>query len=193
MMLSASPCSLAKSSLEEMLDSLRRRDEEEKEKKDSPPALPSRPASRARLPPARRSLPNNFKDFKVRGLVGSSGAVVENGFVENVNGESKRKETSFEYKRRGSSFGRKRMKKDVESPYFAALSASGMVSELEGDTISYFIKMVTVNSEWKEKKSLIFIALKLNDGDEVLTVVIVCFLKFTLEAGVFVCGYIGLF
>ncbi|KAI5420478.1 myosin-2 [Lathyrus oleraceus] len=129
MVLSASPCSLTRSSLEEMLDSLRRKDEDEDEKKDSPPALPSRPASKARLPPARRSLPNNFK-------VCNGGGVVDNGFNDNV--ESMRKETStcFEYKARESSFGRKRVKMDiVESPYVAA------ISELDTDTVSYFIKM----------------------------------------------------
>ncbi|XP_045805030.1 myosin-2-like [Trifolium pratense] len=136
MVLSASSCSLTRSSLEEMLESLRRMDEEQEKKKDLPPALPSRPASKARLPPARRSLPNNFK-------VGRC-VVVENGFIDNV--ESKRKETSpspspstskcSEYKRSDSSFGRKRVKKDVvESPYVSA------ISELDGDTISYFIKM----------------------------------------------------
>ncbi|GAU39179.1 hypothetical protein TSUD_372790 [Trifolium subterraneum] len=126
MVLSASSCSLTRSSLEEMLESLRRMDEEQEKKKDLPPALPSRPASKARLPRARRSLPNNFK--------------VENGFIDNV--ESKRKEilTSTsecsEYMRSDSSFGRKRVKKDVvESPYVAA------IPELDGDTISYFIKM----------------------------------------------------
>ncbi|MCH95927.1 myosin-2-like [Trifolium medium] len=137
MVLSASSCSLTRSSLEEMLESLRRMDEEQEKKKDLPPALPSRPASKARLPPARRSLPNNFK-------VGRC-VVVENGFIDNV--ESKRKETSTspstsecsEYKRSDSSFGRKRVKKDVvESPYVAA------ISELDGDTISYFIKMVRI-------------------------------------------------
>ncbi|KAG9452756.1 hypothetical protein H6P81_005660 [Aristolochia fimbriata] len=56
-MLSISP-SMARSSLEEMLDSIRRRDERPK---DVPPALPVRPTSRGRLPPSRRSLPNNFK------------------------------------------------------------------------------------------------------------------------------------
>ncbi|GKB94812.1 hypothetical protein Tco_0980949, partial [Tanacetum coccineum] len=44
-----SPHSIARSSLEEMLDSLRRRDEGENQK-DLPPALPSRPTSKARLP-----------------------------------------------------------------------------------------------------------------------------------------------
>ncbi|KAJ1408494.1 P-loop containing nucleoside triphosphate hydrolase [Sesbania bispinosa] len=138
-MLSASPCSLTRSSLEEMLDSLRRKDEEEEKKKDLPPALPARPASRARLPPARRSLPNNFK------VGDSDGGAVENGF--GGNGESKRKETGFGHMRRGSSFGSKRMKKDVECPYVAALSAStasvassGMVLEFDGDSVSYFMK-----------------------------------------------------
>ncbi|KAI8557739.1 hypothetical protein RHMOL_Rhmol04G0033200 [Rhododendron molle] len=60
MMMSASPTSTVRSSLEEMLDSLRRRDDEDKPK-DLPPALPSRPVSRARLLPARRSLPKNFE------------------------------------------------------------------------------------------------------------------------------------
>lgn len=44
----------AKSSLEEMLESIRRRDERPS---DAPPPLPSRPVSRARLPPSRRPLP----------------------------------------------------------------------------------------------------------------------------------------
>lgn len=58
--MSASPTSTVRSSLEEMLDSLRRRDDEDKPK-DLPPALPSRPVSRARLLPARKSLPKNFE------------------------------------------------------------------------------------------------------------------------------------
>ncbi|KAK4439890.1 Myosin-2 [Sesamum alatum] len=59
-MLSISPDSLARSSLEEMLDSLRRRDENEKQK-DMPPPLPARPkaTSRARLPSAKRPLPTS--------------------------------------------------------------------------------------------------------------------------------------
>ncbi|XP_068639528.1 myosin-1-like [Aristolochia californica] len=57
-MLSVSPSSMARSSLEEMLDSIRCRDERPK---DVPPALPVRPSSRGRLPPSRRSLCINFK------------------------------------------------------------------------------------------------------------------------------------
>ncbi|KAH1127570.1 hypothetical protein AAZX31_06G236400 [Glycine max] len=131
MVLSASPCSLARSSLEEMLDSLRRRDEEEERKKDSPPALPARPASRARLPPARRSLPNNFK------VSGSELAVApEHG--AGTNGEN-----DLGQKRRRNGFGSKRVNKDVESPYveLSSSDSSGMIWELEGDdSVSYFIK-----------------------------------------------------
>ncbi|KAK9080637.1 hypothetical protein SSX86_000395 [Deinandra increscens subsp. villosa] len=50
----SSPHSIARSSLEEMLDSLRQRDEgeggEHSKPRDLPPALPSRPTSKARLP-----------------------------------------------------------------------------------------------------------------------------------------------
>ncbi|KAF1881143.1 hypothetical protein Lal_00023176 [Lupinus albus] len=125
-----------RSSLEEMLDSLRRRDEEEKPK-DLPPALPARPASKARLPPARRTLPNSFK-------------------VGNENGRG--------HKRKGS-FGNKKMKMDVESPYIVksedkikselgeespqgplltsadtTASAAPPPGELEDDNVAYFIK-----------------------------------------------------
>nr|KYP44195.1 Myosin-2 heavy chain [Cajanus cajan] len=130
MVLSASPCSLARSSLEEMLDSLRRRDEEEEKKKDLPPALPARPTSRARLPPARRSLPNNFK-------VGGSEPVAP----DNV--DSSNEERDLGLKRRRGGFGSMRVKKDVDSPYVAhsSTASSGVVWELEGDdSISYFIK-----------------------------------------------------
>lgn len=57
-MLSVSPSNGGRSSLEEMLESIKRRDEQPK---DIPPALPTRPLSKARLPSARRSLPVNFK------------------------------------------------------------------------------------------------------------------------------------
>ncbi|KAL1363285.1 hypothetical protein AAHE18_03G139400 [Arachis hypogaea] len=130
MLLSASPSSLAKSSLEEMLDSLRRKEEEEAKPKDLPPALPARPASRARLPPARRSLPNNFK------VGDGSNAMPEclpNGF------DCKRKEDELGEKRRSDGFGSKKVKMmmDADSPY---LASSGKSRELEDDNISYIIK-----------------------------------------------------
>ena len=128
---------LSRSSLEEMLESLRKRDEEERPK-DLPPALPSRPQSRARMPPARRSLPNSFK----------------------VDGDNDDKG----HKRKGS-FGSKKVKLRAESPY--AVIAEEKVSkkpspspvptakdsstdceappqseELEDDNVAYFIKKV---------------------------------------------------
>ncbi|KAK7244386.1 hypothetical protein RIF29_39207 [Crotalaria pallida] len=134
MMLSPSPSAIMRSSLEEMLDSLRRRDGEEKPK-DLPPALPARPTSKARLPSARRALPNSFKVDEVKGKKG--------------------------HRRRGS-FGSKKMKMEVESPYIvkseekivSGESLPGPVStsadstasvpppsrELEDDNVAYFIK-----------------------------------------------------
>ena len=117
MMLSASPNSLARSSLEEMLDSLRRRDEEEKPPRDLPPALPARPTSKARLPSARRSLPNSFK-VRSDGGNGNGQCLKVGG---NEKDENKRKDNKDGgvgggHRRKGS-FGIKKMKVDVESPY----------------------------------------------------------------------------
>ncbi|XVE80224.1 hypothetical protein DITRI_Ditri14bG0122500 [Diplodiscus trichospermus] len=156
MMLSASPTTLAKSSLEEMLDSLRRRDEEEKPK-DLPPALPSRPTSKARLPSAglpsaRRSLPTNFTTL----ANGESGC----GLSEvKEKEEGKRKEKELGVKRSG--FGRKKLRKDVnvDSPYNSEVvegkkgekseredgvsekeGGEGRVDLAENDVLGYFIK-----------------------------------------------------
>ncbi|KAL2472850.1 Myosin-2 [Forsythia ovata] len=104
-MLSMSPNSIARSSLEEMLDSLRRRDEMEKPK-DMPPALPVRPraTSRSRLPSAKRSLPTNFKIGELELPESSSNCNVKK---EEMKGS------------RGNSFGAKRIKEmdQSESPY----------------------------------------------------------------------------
>ncbi|KAL4335923.1 hypothetical protein GQ457_07G014070 [Hibiscus cannabinus] len=131
MMLSASPTILAKSSLEEMLDSLRRQDEVDKPK-DLPPALPARPTSKARLPSARRSLPTNFK-------VDANGP--NDAVLSEVNGkeEVKRKEKELGLKR--NSFGSKKLRKDanaVDSPY--DLEGKGKVGCVENDNIGYFTK-----------------------------------------------------
>ncbi|XP_019443992.1 PREDICTED: myosin-2-like isoform X2 [Lupinus angustifolius] len=121
-----------KSSLEEMLDSLRRRDGEKP--KDLPPSLPTRPTSKARLPRARRTLPDNLKVADV-----------------NVKGH-----------RRKGSFGNKKMKMDVESPYIvkseekimseelpqgpvpksanSTASVTPPPGELEDDNVAYYIK-----------------------------------------------------
>ncbi|KAF1866956.1 hypothetical protein Lal_00018342 [Lupinus albus] len=121
-----------KSSLEEMLDSLRRRDGEKP--KDLPPVLPTRPTSKARLPRARRTLPDNLK-------------------VDDVN---------IKGHRRKGSFGNKKMKMDVESPYIvkseektmseelpqgpvpksvdSTASVTPPPGELEDDNVAYYIK-----------------------------------------------------
>ncbi|MED6136863.1 hypothetical protein PIB30_059778 [Stylosanthes scabra] len=101
------PRSQARSSLEEMLESLRRRDEEEKPK-DKPPALPSRPPSRARLPSVR--VPNRFvchgDDVKEDGGVGGR-------------------------HRRNGSFGFKKVKVVEESPYIVKSEESNFNLTLE--------------------------------------------------------------
>ncbi|KAL1811538.1 hypothetical protein ACET3Z_021603 [Daucus carota] len=60
-MLSVSPSMIARSSMEEMLDSLRRREEVDRPR-DLPPKLPSRPVSKARRPSSKRPLPNDFEN-----------------------------------------------------------------------------------------------------------------------------------
>ncbi|KAK4804171.1 hypothetical protein SAY86_003988 [Trapa natans] len=121
MMLSAaSPQSIARSSLEEMLESLRRRDDAESPK-DLPPALPARPTSRARLPSSRqRSLPmtsqvqNGYKNNNLNSNNELDFTLIE---VTKANEDSKRKEKDFASSI--CSFGSKKSKKDpnLESPY----------------------------------------------------------------------------
>ncbi|KAE8667330.1 Myosin-2 [Hibiscus syriacus] len=113
MMLSASPTTLAKSSLEEMLENLRQRDEEEKPK-DLPPTLPSRPTSKARLPSARRSLPTNFK-VVISGENGTGGGLSE---VERIEETERNEEDGF---------GNKKLRKDVNmgSPYYLVQQKKG--------------------------------------------------------------------
>ncbi|XP_047340791.1 myosin-2-like [Impatiens glandulifera] len=57
MILSMSPSTVTKSSLEEMLEALRRRDHDNEKSKDLPPPLPVRPPSKARRPASRCQLP----------------------------------------------------------------------------------------------------------------------------------------
>ncbi|XP_028807595.1 myosin-2 isoform X2 [Neltuma alba] len=127
MMLSASPSSLARSSLEVMLESLQRREEEENKPKDLPPALPARPTSKARLPSARRSLPNNL-NFMVNGDPGETECLA-NGFHD-ASEETKRKDTVDLGHKINGSLGSKKLKRDVESPYALA----------SDDNVTYFIK-----------------------------------------------------
>nr|TKS18183.1 hypothetical protein D5086_0000006660 [Populus alba] len=147
MMLSASPAAVTRSSLEEMLDSLRRRDEGLEKSKDLPPALPARPTSRARLPSARHSLPTDFK-------VGSNEKVeskVETR-VSKVKGDTKRKGKELGYK--SGNFGSKKMRKDqncVDSNPYVEENNENVNGHVAGsvprgkepewdDNIGYFIK-----------------------------------------------------
>lgn len=143
MMLSASPSTIARSSLEEMLDSLRRRDEIEKPK-DLPPALPSRPTSKARIPPVRRALPVNFK-------VNDDGSSECSINVFNGREDAIRKENGLG----NFAFRRINRDQDDESPYMVASEndnrdqvnvASALLSHIQGsnweDNISYFLQKV---------------------------------------------------
>ncbi|GMH25517.1 hypothetical protein Nepgr_027360 [Nepenthes gracilis] len=140
-MLSTSPSTIVRSSLEEMLDNIRRRDEKPK---DLPPALPSRPNSKARQPPGRRSLP-----VSIRVSEDSCDGKAE------VKRKSEGCREAGELSIRGNSFGKK-IKSDQlgESPYVsnsektlneersgvaAVTSTARSVAEWD-DYIGYFIK-----------------------------------------------------
>lgn len=75
----------AKSSLEVLLETIKKRDEQPK---DAPPALPARPTCRGRLPSARRpSLPSGVKleNGAAKGAVADTmmaGVKLENGAAE---------------------------------------------------------------------------------------------------------------
>ncbi|KAB1995546.1 hypothetical protein ES319_D13G168700v1 [Gossypium barbadense] len=126
-----SPTTLARSSLEEMLESLRLRDNSDWPK-DLPPALPSRPPSRARIRSGRWSAQPNF----------NTDSNSESG------GEGQRKENELRVKR--NPFWNKKRRKDVnvDSPY-NVVAVEGIEGEerveetgvLEGsDNIGYFIE-----------------------------------------------------
>ncbi|KAK8493376.1 hypothetical protein V6N13_129244 [Hibiscus sabdariffa] len=145
MMLSASPTSLAKSSLEEMLETLRRQDEDEKPK-DLPPALPSRPTSKARLPSARRSLPTNFI------LVSDGGNGCGCGFSE-IEGkeEGKRKEEELGEKRDG--FESKKLRKvvNVDSPYYLEAVEGKNGEDKVSDAKAEINEMQKGKAIWKKR------------------------------------------
>ncbi|CAI9088594.1 OLC1v1022970C1 [Oldenlandia corymbosa var. corymbosa] len=123
-MLSVSPNSMARSSLEEMLDSLRRRDEEEKPK-DLPPALPTRPrpTSKTRLPSAKRPLPTSFE----------SGETTEADKLNNC--AKKGEKNSRGHRPTNNSFGSKKAKPEEssESPYIRVPEKNEFEERLEKD------------------------------------------------------------
>ncbi|CAN1775286.1 VIII-2 [Linum perenne] len=150
-----SPATVTRSSLEEMLESLRQRDEALEKAKDLPPALPSRPTSRARLPSARLSLPTDFKvgaggkiEGKVESILDSKAveSVIVNKFVSVVNkvDETKRKELECKM----GSFGSRKMRKVLDSvdsnPYAKEMNSTESMPNINEmgseDNIGYFIR-----------------------------------------------------
>ncbi|KAL9252357.1 Myosin-1-like protein [Drosera capensis] len=159
-MLSVSP-TMGKSSLEEMLDNLRQRDDKPK---DMPPALPSRPVSKAWLPRSRRAFPVSFGGGKEGGDEEGKRKCDESG-GEGVLGFRGRSSSC-------SSFGNKRVRCDQlgESPYVCGVDTAGEVAEKVYDSgestskgtvpvewednIGYFIKKLRVwcplrNGQWE--------------------------------------------
>ncbi|XP_010268832.1 PREDICTED: myosin-2 [Nelumbo nucifera] len=122
MLTTVMPSTTARSSLEEMLDSIRRRDEQPK---DVPPALPTRPNSKARLPSNRRSLLHNFKIGDGVTVNLPNGGKVDKGEKKGRAQKEERKRDGIfteEVKELGTesgSFGSKKMKVDspAETPY----------------------------------------------------------------------------
>ncbi|CAN1239220.1 VIII-2 [Linum grandiflorum] len=132
-----------------MLESLRQRDEALEKAKDLPPALPSRPTSRARLPSARLSLPTDFKVGANGKLEGKVESILENKVVESVLvsklvsvvnkvDEAKRKK---ELDCRTGSFG-----SSDSNPYAQEMTSTESmpkINEMEcEDNIGYFIRKV---------------------------------------------------
>lgn len=135
---------LVRSSLEEMLDSLRRRDENEIPK-DLPPALPARPTSKARRPSNKRLLPSKPDNSSLKQPVNLSC----------TEGQVEEKVKRFT---RGGGFGHNKLKKAEpdETPYAqqrvdqnngANLAASLATRYRESEfseNIGYFIREVQI-------------------------------------------------
>ncbi|KAM7492624.1 hypothetical protein LguiA_035545 [Lonicera macranthoides] len=147
-MLTVSP-SFNRSSLEEMLDSLRRRDENEGKSNDLPPALPSRPTSKARRPSAKRSLPAKFevgdsKPESSTNCVGKKEEVVKTIRVNSF-GAKKAKQMDSSESPYSMASGEKEFERRLEETGSANLahapSSSPRFRESEwNDNIGYFSK-----------------------------------------------------
>ncbi|KAM7498760.1 hypothetical protein LguiA_023174 [Lonicera macranthoides] len=134
--------SRTRSSLEEMLDSLRKRTENEKPK-DLPPELPARPTSKARRPRARYALPKKLD-------MGDVSKEYSN------NNSSSKKEEVVKVGRVGS-FGAKKVKKVQagESPYVKAPEEKGREQRLERTTAKHGTKHTSSiprfsDSDWND-------------------------------------------
>ncbi|KAM7495492.1 hypothetical protein LguiB_030101 [Lonicera macranthoides] len=155
-MLTVSP-SFNRSSLEEMLDSLRRRDENEGKSNDLPPALPSRPTSKARRPSAKRSLPAKFevgdsKPESSTNCVGKKEEVVKTIRVNSF-GAKKAKQMDSSESPYSMASGEKEFERRLEETGSANLahapSSSPRFRESEwNDNIGYFSKKLQ-SSDWE--------------------------------------------
>ncbi|XP_019183419.1 PREDICTED: myosin-2 [Ipomoea nil] len=112
-MLSVSRGARTRSSLEEMLEALQRRDGDEEKPKDLPPELPSRPrlTAKTRPPSFKRRLPPSFETGN-------------GGLESSVDCDSQKEEVK---ESRGSSFGAKKVKEmePRESPYIMSAQRNG--------------------------------------------------------------------
>ncbi|KAK4363859.1 hypothetical protein RND71_015217 [Anisodus tanguticus] len=140
-MLTVSPPSRTISSLEEMLESLKQRDENVKPK-DCPPALPARPklASRTRPPSPKRTLPNTpekrdvgFKE--VKGIRGNVFGAKKDKEIDSSS-ESPYVNSSFEKGCRQRFWEKDGVKIDNKFPY----SLPKFREDEWDDNISYFIE-----------------------------------------------------
>lgn len=137
--------SAARSSLEEMLDSLKQRDEEE-HPKDLPPALPSRPTSKARRPSvAKRSLTNKFsvpvtsKNLKKREIRRSLGG----SFGGRKSKEARPHESPYASVMLGDVNFEECVEHDNKATAGFADGSSPLLREPElNDNLGYFIKKV---------------------------------------------------
>ncbi|GER54508.1 myosin-like protein [Striga asiatica] len=131
-MISVSLNSRTRSSLEEMLDSLQRSEENETPK-DLPPALPARPKPtyRARLPSAKRPLPTSFGPDHESGPAQSLSSFC----VKEGEGKGREKNSFGARKARGAGSG--------ESPYVFPLAESEDEPSQLYDNMSYFIEKGT--------------------------------------------------
>lgn len=184
MMLSAPPSLAARSSLEEMLESLRRQDECERPK-DLPPALPARPTSRARLPSARKSLPT---DFKVGEENGAKANLESDEKTSSLNGkeDGKRKEKELGVKK-NNSFGSKKLRREqkaVDSPYEGGV----VLDERKVDEVLEVNKMKLAKSgevEWED--NLVYFINKVTIFLAVILLLAICLCYFSIVS------YIGFY
>lgn len=144
--------SSARSSLEEMLDSLRR-DDENQTPRDLPPALPPRPKAiaRARLPSAKRPLPISSEAGEMGPAPSLLNCCVNKGEREG---------------QRGNCFGDKKVKEmeEVESPYAAAAKDNAKLGDVAPGSVSRFRESAADDDVGRSMKKKLRVWCQLHDG-----------------------------